>query len=914
MKSALYFFLFFFITFFNGQTKLLPFFKNYPKSIYNGENQNWSCTQDKNGNIFFANNHYLLKYNGVNWMKFQLPEKTIIRSVYAQGDSIFCGSYKDFGYWKNNNQNQLEYYSLTKDKKLFQSNDSEEIWKVFAFKNSVYFQSFNNIYILKNKKIKKIHMPENIIYAYVVDNQLLISGSSGRIFSFNNNVLTIKYNFPLLLNKTIHSIHKINNEIWFFTFKDGVFILKENQIQSLKNPLNDFLKKSLINTVYHFQNNKLLFGTVNNGLIMFDYNSQSLIVLDRNNGLLNNSIIQIFKDKEDNIWLGLDNGISFIELNSPITVLNDSSGKLGSVYNMKKMDENSFLLASNHGLFKYENEKIDKISNYDGQMWHIFPVGTQYICGANDGTYVYENNVLKKLNNINGGWNFKKLPYENNYIQSTYTGLYLYKKVGSEWETKQITKIQLQLKNISTIVPNYIFAVDIQKGIYAVKYDSKFSTFQTINITENNKIKDDYNCSLIELNNNIYFLINKKWYEFNFLNNKLQQNKLLNEKLKNVSEIYNISENQLIVINDSGTYILNLEAGNFKFSPIQEKYYFGKLIPNFISTESTSNTTYFTMDDGFISMYSINHKIKLSKLFFEIEMDNVPTNIETTIPYNHSKLKLNVLTGIFGYFAPNLYYKDLDTSEFISLKNNQIDLSSLKSGNYQIEIYQDLNNKFIKVAVASIKVAYPWYLSFWMLLFYITFISFCIYAYYKITEYKTKQKLRFFEEETKHKYDMEMLEQIKETEKAQLSLEKQSLELDFNIKSSELASKALLLAKYNEVVEELSNIVQNNDDTEIRKKITKVLQKNKIGKEWKVFETNINLVHNVFIKRLLEQFPELTPKDIQLAVFLRMNLSSKEIAPLFSISFRGVEIHRYRLRKKMNLDPTTNLSKYMINF
>lgn len=83
--------------------------------------------------------------------------------------------------------------------------------------------------------------------------------------------------------------------------------------------------------------------------------------------------------------------------------------------------------------------------------------------------------------------------------------------------------------------------------------------------------------------------------------------------------------------------------------------------------------------------------------------------------------------------------------------------------------------------------------------------------------------------------------------------------------------------------------------------------------EWKTFETNLNQIHNEFIIKLSKKYPNLTPKDIKLCLYLKMNLSSKEIAPMLNISFRGVELQRYRLRKKLGLHQDENLSKFMIN-
>ena len=61
-------------------------------------------------------------------------------------------------------------------------------------------------------------------------------------------------------------------------------------------------------------------------------------------------------------------------------------------------------------------------------------------------------------------------------------------------------------------------------------------------------------------------------------------------------------------------------------------------------------------------------------------------------------------------------------------------------------------------------------------------------------------------------------------------------------------------------------------------------------------------------------YPDLTPGDLRLAAYLKMNLSSKEIAPLLNISIRGIENKRYRLRKKLELPEDTNLTEFIMAF
>jgi AraC family chitin signaling transcriptional activator len=117
------------------------------------------------------------------------------------------------------------------------------------------------------------------------------------------------------------------------------------------------------------------------------------------------------------------------------------------------------------------------------------------------------------------------------------------------------------------------------------------------------------------------------------------------------------------------------------------------------------------------------------------------------------------------------------------------------------------------------------------------------------------------------------------------------------------------------MIESIETILSSeNDSNQIKSKIKKAIKSNSINKnEWQNFEKNLMKSHEDFVHKLTQLYPILTSKDIKLCIFLRMNLASKEIAPLMNISYRGVELHRYRLRKKLEISKEDNLSNFMIN-
>ncbi|MFB0911400.1 MAG: histidine kinase, partial [Flavobacterium sp.] len=328
-----------------------------------------------------------------------------------------------------------------------------------------------------------------------------------------------------------------------FTKKNGVYIEENGFLSPWKNPLNETLKTANINVAHFLKNNKLVVGTSSRGVYVFDLDKNSHINIDRNNVLMNNSILSIGLDKENDLWLGLDNGIAHIEINSPISIFYDNTGALGSVYSVVKTDK-GFLMASNHGVFKYEGNNFSLIPNSEGQAWNISKINNKYIIGHNEGTYIYENNVFSKLNNINGGWNLIKSTINEWYLQTSYSGILIYPNVQNLSQKIIVKGILKPIKYAAQDKKNEIWAADNYRGLYRISYNDAFETTKVENITQKSK-KDtnDFGVKIFEFRNEILFLIHKTWYTYNSISNQLVKNELFNSNFTNTSDIVKIDEN-----------------------------------------------------------------------------------------------------------------------------------------------------------------------------------------------------------------------------------------------------------------------------------------------------------------------------------------------------------------------------------
>lgn len=912
MKSILLKLLFFFfITSQIQAQELLPFVENYNKSNYQGDNQIWNVAQGKDNAMYFANNHYLLRYDGVKWEKYTLPNKTIIRSILIEGDRIYSGSYKEFGYWYRK-EGKMHYVSITKNLRLFDEKDNEEIWKIFRFNGALYFQSFNDVFIYKGKHIQKIKFPFLISYCFVVDQNLYVASVAKGTFKMNGSRIANPKGWNVLKNCVVHAIEKYQNETYIFTQKKGVFIVEKEGLKPWNNPLNEILKVSTIN-VGKFTGNKLIVGTGNRGVFIYDFNSDTYKNIDRKNVLMNNSILSIGFDKENDLWLGLDNGIAHVEINSPISIFYDNSGILGSVYSVATTND-GYLIATNHGVFEFDSGKFKMMPNTQGQAWNITKINDQYIIGHNDGTFSYDNGSLSKINNISGGWNLSKSSINNNYFQSTYSGVVVYDNLSDLTQKKIINNLSKPIKYVAQNKKNEIWAADNYRGLYRVLYDDNFKTKKVENITQQSRIKNDFGVKIFEFRNEILFLINNSWYTYNSLTNKLEENELFNQNFKKVSDIINIDEDHFMVLQDGILYHIKATGNKFAWNIIQAKYYKGKLINDNIRIFKNANHYLLNLDDGFISLQLKYENKQNSAVKVESFNDGNLVDNDSKIKYN-TELQINVISGIYGASKPNLFYKLDDDTEFVSVSNGLIVLNNLSSGGHALKVYKHDGANHDNVANFEFSVAKPWYFSFWMILLYLLIIGAVLFFYYKWNKLRYMQKLRLQAEELKHQREILEMELKAENELNMQEYQKHILELELQTKSSEVAGKSLSIAKQSEMIENIQNILDSEKDfNKLKSEIKKAIKINEVNKhEWEIFETNLNQIHNEFIINLSKKYPQLTPKDIKLCIYLKMNLSSKEIAPMMNISFRGVELHRYRLRKKLNLSQEENLSKFLLS-
>lgn len=930
----------------------VPYIENYPKSVYASGNQNWSIAKDNKGVMYFGNAEGLLTFDGKYWQKYQMPNRQIVRSVATdQNGKIYTGGFGEFGYWAYLN-NKLSYKSLTsllpKGVKV-----SDEIWKIYVDRDRVIFQSFSRIFIYKNEKIEIIKAPSSFLFLHKVNNRYLIEVLDKGLFELSGSKLTYIPNSDKLGKQGILSIlpYKQNGLI-IGTSKNGLFTYDGQDFTPLLTPANNYLKTFQLNNGVKLLDKYYAYGTILNGLIIIDENGTVVQRINKSSGLQNNTVLSIYADNEQNLWTGLDNGIDRIELNSPLYFYFDKTGQFGTVYS-SIIFKDKIYLGTNQGLFYSDWSKNSElvpfnfrlIPNSQGQVWELAILNNELICGHNNGTFKVVGDQITWISTISGGWTIKKSSSNPNYfIQGTYIGLSLYKNTpaGLKFSNK-ILGFGEPSRFIEQDHKGDIWVAHAYKGLYKLTLNSDYTKVtSTKYFDERNGLPGNYNINIFNLENRIVFSSDRGFYTYDELSNKFTPYDVLNKSLGSFAtsnKIISAGNRKYWFIDHGKTSLVSFsEPGKIEIDSNQFSLLDGRMVQYYENISQISNAIYLiSVDDGFVIYNStLNQSIQKRKLpavlirrieditdkYFTIS-ETGNSSSETEIPNSRNNIRISFALPYyrqakikFQYYLEG-YSKDWSDWSIATQK----DFTNLSSGTYTFKVRAKLDDTSVSDTTSfEFTILRPWYLSNLAILIYLVLVIIIVIFGKRAYETKLKRDSQKISDKLKAEQDEILRQEAEINEKQIIKLQTEKLQAELASKNRELANSAMTLVYKNELLQKLSGEITKLKDESGKKlsedqtrKIQKVINDGMNDeRDWNLFENSFNEAHESFFKKLKAQHPDLVPNDLKLCAYLRMNMSSKEMSSLLNISLRGVEIRRYRLRKKLEVPHDKNLTEFLM--
>ena len=931
MKTKLYL-LYFFITSTAFSQELPPIVK-YASTTYGAGNQNWMISQDANHYVFFANNEGLLEFNGSVWELYPSPNETIVRSVKVIGSKIFTGCYMEFGYWLRQANGKLKYTSLSqtiKNKIL----DDEQFWNILNYDQWVVFQSLSRLYIYDTKtgsfqiinsknNITKSFRTKSAIY-YQSINEGLFEIESGRGRQVSNN--------PILKNNRIVNIFSIDEGLLIQTQLKGFYKLIGNDLLKFNTDIDTKIFSSSVYSSQMLSDGSFALGTISDGIFILNSSGKIQYHITQNKGLSNNTALSLFEDADKNLWVGLDNGINCINLQSPIQSYVDDTGILGTVYTSILFKDNLYV-GTNQGLFYKKFQTSDEfkfVKGTKGQVWSLFEYDGTFFCGHDSGTFVIENSVAKNIFSASGTWKFETVPNQKGLLlQGNYYGISVLSKVNEQWVFRnKISGFDYSSKYFEILNNLNVFVSHEYKGVYRLVLDSQLSkTKPFVKYTTPQKGK---NASLTKFNNIIYYANKEGIFKLDDNTKKFSKDIILSS----VFEKDEYTSGKLIVDDSNKIWLFSKNYIHyFSLSKLSNQLKQNVIpIPASLTNSMLGyeNITQISNSNYLIGTTDGYYILNLNELSFknqDIAISEITTNKLSERYINHSM----AVKGSFAYDENNItvYYTVPEYNKYINAEfqyllqgfqedwsewnaKNSVSFKNLPSGNYTFKVRAKFANSVLEdVAIYSFTVKKPWWLTHLALFVYLILVIIMarlIHKAYKL--YYQKQEEKLIEENNR-------LLEIKELENEQelMRIRNEQLSQDVDNKNRELAVSTMSLNSKNELLAFIKADLNKNSDDGNRsiKSVISTINKNITeGDSWSVFKEAFDNADKDFLKKIKVAHPSLTPNDLRLCAYLRLNLSSKEVAPLLNISVRSVEIKRYRLRKKMELTHEQGLVEYIL--
>lgn len=930
---------------------------NYSKNLYGKGSQTWQIAPYNDCWVYFANKNGMLQFDGTSWSIFPLHNGSDLRSVLPSTSQkrIYAAGINEFGYFEPGAAGKLKYTCLS-DSVSEADRFIGNIWGIHEGDNILYFQGDGKVLKYLNGKYTVINTDWKIDCSDMVNGVLYIGTDHGVWVLVGNTF------FPLqgaesLSSKRIRGIIPHKNGVIIVTAYDGLFYCDGHQTVPFITGAEGFMQQNEVFCAAS-SGDQIALGTVHKGLLLINSKTLQVKYFNENNGLQNNTVLSLAFDARNNLWAGLDSGIDYVCLNSSLTNLYSYPYSYGTGY-AAMLSGDYLYLGTNRGLYYThypvrltDNQpEINAVPNSSGQVWNLCKIGDDLFCLHDRGVFLIEGTTMRKVADVAGAWACQLVQGRTDRMYvGVYSGLYLMEKKNGEWRvvhkidglpdscrffeqesdrvlwvfnTDKTMKIELD-PSLSRVVSSRAYGIDkgfpSDKQVYVSKIEGKIYFATPKGIYQYNK-KEDRMEPCQELDN--------------FLNGAAPYSRLVQYR----SHLISLSHRE-ICIADLRTYkkgantciapielpSVELVQGAEAIVPVSDSL---MIIPNEIGFALFRIPATHVYRDYSKSMRIRNVYLSYPKDSLIYTDNFLCAKEEPVIAFSQNAIRFEYGLSSFTHGEDVSYQYRLNQKEWSDYTGSTVkEYSNLPEGSYTFEVKAVFADGTTATDAFTFRILPPWYRSVMAYIGYCILLLVAFWYIYRWDDLRVKRKKQqaVVEKEIElHEMEKEYEAENERKERQIMELEKEKLQHDLQHKSQEMANLMINFVRKNEMLTEIkselfkviSALKGESGSKEARQmllvvgsKIDSNIQSDDVLKR---IEEQFDLLHNNFMKHLGEKHPDLSLNERMMCAYLKMNLSSKEIAPLLNISIRGVETIRYRLRKKFGLEREDSLMDYLNN-
>lgn len=927
---------------------------NYTRHTYKAGNQNWMLQQHDNGWVYVANNNGLLEFDGSGWNIYSMRNAKARAMKIGDDGRIYIGGIGQFGYFTPNRLGGLDYTCLSDS--LPPSTMIGVIWNIFQDKGRVYFQSDRCLFYWENNQLEYIESPGEIYTSAILYNKFYFGAAEGVMILEDRRFKLLPGSEAL---GRISSLLPFNGKILIVTRYNGLYTYDGESIEKYKCVADDFMQRNRVFCAA-LNHSLLALGSVQDGVCLLDLEKGDMNVISINNGLQNKTILSMFFDAQSNLWLGLDNGIDCVHLSSPVFSLYGNKPVIGSGYS-SCIYQDKLYLGTNQGLYTTLppnglNKEIpmDFVPGTGGQVWSFLHYDGKLFCASDNGIFIVEGNKVEHLDGIRGVRVLVSLSHRPDVLiagtYGKYSGLHLLQKENGRWRTvgrlKNFTYAAKSL--LAEDTGNVLWVTNKDRGVCRLNLSDDLREVVNMKKYNSESFPPGRDIFLARINNEIVAASYYGLWHYNRIADTLEEYKEL-EKMLDGKGVYtyltmDVAHNIWYV--SGGTLkLLRYDAvKNSYYKNPHDLYLKGSLIENYEHINVFGEQAIAGTEEGFslvrhasTVMDKEQLSLQIRRVYLTGRRDSLVygrsyhyEDTPVVIAYEHNSLRIEYNLNNYSAAQSALYSYRLsvgnDKGEWSEFSENMIkEFTGLREGRYvfSVKLMTDKDQEPVMTSFAF-EILPPWYRTWWSMMIYVALA--CLFLFYIYRRIIAARKRLLLQKELELYRQQQEFKKVSELKDQKIdSLQEEKLQAELRHKSEELIRTTLNIVRKNEMLLDIkkdvlgiSHSINEENLVALRRKTLRLLGQIETNIEHdddlQAFQSTFDSVHHDFFRRLEEAYPELNNKDKLLCAYINMNLLSKEIAPLLNISLRGVEISRYRLRKKLGLEEGDNLVEFLQKF
>lgn len=780
-----------------------------------------------------------------------------------------------------------------------------------------------------------ITSPERIASSANIDGRIYIGTEGGRILHLTPSGLAPDRDTQTLTGKKIRAILPMDGRLLIATEINGLYLYDGEQAEPLAVDINEFLKDNQLFCAAGSGDN-YLFGTVTGGAVVKNFKTATTKYINKESGMQNNTVLNAGFDKTGNIWLCLDNGLDYAMYNSPITNIIGTSNNVGTGYTSLLYGDTMYF-GTNQGLFSSRYpfhtapSPIPLRRELQGQIWAITPISDNaFFVSCDAGAYLHDRNGFHKIDGLTGTYCIRPFGGSSTAtaIASCYDGFHILRLTGGKWTATKLPENYPPVRGRFDIDSNNsLWISHWLKGIYRINISTDGTKVESVRFfSEKDGLPSSRNNSVAIYDGKPIVVNESGFYSLAPGGDRFVPNPELSAVFSGRNPLtLHINGDKVILIDKSGIEMARPAYGDEIKRIAMAKTVNEGLVNGFEHVNVLDNNHLLMANqNGFWDIDLITHSDTLAESkpivsYIYANGDSLVYRATTRrpdsgkpaliLPFSLNSLRFDFATPDFRTADGthySSYLEGYDNTWSLPSTESAREYTRLPEGKYTLHIRaRNLQTGNDGEAEFRFEITPPWYRSTPAKIVCLILVTAGIAGgIFGLKRWKHNAEQR--------------LEKKKDYEIA--TLKSEQLEIDIKHKSDELSSATMNLIRKNEILHDIASKisriqVEKSLDPSVQKQLshiqTSIEQNISHDDDWSTFNRNFDVVYGGYTKRLHQLHPQLSQSDIRLCCYIKMGLTSKEIAPLINISFKSVEMARYRLRKKISLDSALSLTDYI---